>query len=118
ITYDAAISLPNNIERARMRGAELGADAELLGWNLAASISYLATENRTGFNAGNELPRRARNSARIDVDRSFGKWALGATGVAEGARFDDVANTHRLPGYATLDLRAEFDLTADWTLQA
>lgn len=118
ITYDAAIFLPNNIDRARMRGAELGVDGQLMAWNFAASVSYLATENRTGFNAGNELPRRARNSARIDVDRTFGSLALGATAVAEGARFDDVANSRRLPGYATLDLRAEFDLTADWTLQA
>ena len=43
---------------------------------------------------------------------------LGLTGVAEGARFDDVANTRRLGGYATFDVRAEYSLTAAWTVQA
>ncbi|MDQ3287187.1 MAG: TonB-dependent vitamin B12 receptor [Pseudomonadota bacterium] len=118
ITYDAAIFLPNNIERARMRGAELGVDAEIMQWSLDASASYLDTENRSGFNAGNELPRRARSSARVDIDRVFGRLGIGLTAVAEGARFDDVANTRRLPGYATLDLRAQYALTPAWTLQA
>lgn len=118
ITFDAAIFLPNNIQRARMRGAEVGVDTELLQWTLDASASFLDTENLTGFNAGNELPRRARSSVRVDLDRSFGDFGVGLTGVAEGARYDDVGNTRRLPGYATLDVRAQYTLTPAWTLQA
>lgn len=118
ITFDAAIFLPNNIERARMRGAEVGIDAELMQWSVDASLSFLSTENLTGFNTGNELPRRARRSARVDLDRSFGDFGLGLTGVGEGARQDDVRNTRRLPGYATFDLRAQYSLTPTWTLQA
>ncbi|MFP7723084.1 TonB-dependent vitamin B12 receptor [Lysobacter sp. A3-1-A15] len=119
IAYDAALFLPNNIERARMRGAELGVDAELSAWALAGSISVLDTENRgSGFNAGNELPRRARHSARLDLDRPYGALRIGLTGVAEGSRFDDVGNTRRLGGYATLDLRAEYAIGPAWTVQA
>lgn len=119
IAYDAALFLPNNIERARLRGAELGVDMELAAWAVAGSVSVLDTENRSdGFNAGNELPRRARRSARLDLDRAFGDLRIGLTGVAEGARFDDVANTRRLGGYATLDVRAEYTLTPAWTVQA
>ncbi|HSM10389.1 MAG TPA: TonB-dependent vitamin B12 receptor [Lysobacter sp.] len=118
IAYDGSIFLPNNIERARMRGAEIGIDSQLLQWTLAASASWLDTRNRSGIHAGNRLARRARNSARIELDRSFGDWAMGLTGVAEGARFDDVANSRRLPGYATLDLRAQVALAPAWSLQA
>ena len=118
ITFDADIFLPNNIQRARMRGAELGIDGELLQWQVAASASYLDTENRSGFDAGNELPRRARSSARLELDRTFGALGVGLTGVAEGARFDDVANSRRLPGHATFDLRAQYLLASAWTLQA
>lgn len=118
ITFDAAINLPNNIESARMRGAELGFDAEISGWILDGSVSWLDTENREGFYAGNELPRRARHGARIALDRAFGRLRVGVTGIAEGARYDDVANTRRLPGHATLDLRAEYALTDALTLQA
>ena len=63
-------------------------------------------------------PRRARQTARLDLDRGFGKFHLGVTGIVEGARFDDIANTRRLGGYATLDLRAEYALASDWSVQA
>ena len=117
IAFDAAIGLPDNIERARMRGAELGFDADIARWQLAGSISWLDTESLTGFHAGNELPRRARHGARFELDRAFGEFRVGITGVVEGARFDDVANTRRLPGYATLDLRAEYALSDALTVQ-
>lgn len=118
IAFDAALGLPNNLEDARMRGAELSAHGELVGWFVDASLGWLDTENRSGFNAGNALPRRAGESARVDLDREFGRLRLGMTGMAEGSRWDDVANTIRLPGYASFDLRAEYALTAALTLQA
>jgi len=118
IAFDAALGLPNNIDRARMRGAELGVDTELAQWQVAASVSFLDTESLTGFQAGNELPRRARHGARLELDRAFGNFRVGLTGVAEGARFDDVANTRRLSGYATLDLRAEYALSDALSVQA
>ena len=44
--------------------------------------------------------------------------ASNSTGIVEGARFDDLANTIRLGGYATLDVRGEYAFTQDWNLQA
>lgn len=118
IAYDASIFLPNNIDRARLRGAELGLDTELFGWTLDASASFLDSENRRGFFTGNELPRRAGRSARIDLDRAFGDLRLGLTGVAAGSRYDDLANSVRVGGYASFDLRAEYAFHPDWTVQA
>ncbi|MFS8063112.1 MAG: TonB-dependent vitamin B12 receptor, partial [Luteimonas sp.] len=118
IAYDGAIFLPNNIDRARLRGAELGLNSTLAGWNLDASASWLDPRSRSGFYEGNLLPRRARQGARLDLDRAFGDWRIGVTAISEGARYDDLANTRRLGGYATLDLRGEVALTSDWRLQA
>ncbi|MEH6415757.1 TonB-dependent vitamin B12 receptor [Pseudomonas sp. CGJS7] len=118
ITFDSAINLPNNIERARMRGAEIGIDTTFAEWTLAASASWLDTENRVGFARGNDLPRRAKHSARIDLDRAFGKFRVGATAVGYGSRYDDVANSVRVGGYGTLDLRAEYAFTDALSLQA
>ncbi|MBF6024092.1 TonB-dependent vitamin B12 receptor [Lysobacter niastensis] len=118
IAFDISINLPNNVEEARIRGAELGADATVADWTFAGAISYVDTENRSGFFEGNELARRAKNSARLDVDRAFGNFRVGLTAVGEGARYDDVANTRRLGGYGTLDLRAEYAFTPAWSLQA
>lgn len=118
IAFDADDFLPKNIDSARMRGAEIGVEATLGQWDIAGSASWLDTENRNGPFAGNDLARRARNSARIDVDRAFGDFRFGVTAAAEGSRYDDVANTRRLGGYGTLDLRAEYAITRDLTLQA
>ncbi|AWV08532.1 TonB-dependent vitamin B12 receptor [Marilutibacter maris] len=118
IAYDAALFMPNNIDEARLRGAEIGLDTELWGWSVDASASFVDSENRKGFHAGNELPRRARRSARIDLDRAFGDLRLGVTGVAESGRYDDVANSVRVGGHASFDLRAEYAVHPDWTVQA
>jgi len=117
ISYDAARFMADNIDRGRLQGAELTVDTTLLGWTLAASASVVDSENRSGPNAGRELPRRARHSARIDLDRAFGDLRLGLTGTAEGRRYDDAANTLRVGGHALLDLRAEYALSPAWTLQ-
>jgi vitamin B12 transporter len=119
VSYDAAISLPNNIEKARIRGAELTGAISLAGWDLAAQVSHADPRNRTdGYNRDNLLARRARDTARVDVDRAFGDFRFGLTANGAGHRFDDVANSVRLSGYGTLDLRMEYALHREWTLQA
>ena len=110
---------PGNIEEARIRGAELTGAMSLAGWDLSAQISHTDPRNRTsGAHHGNLLPRRARDTARIDVDRRFGDFRIGLTGNGGSHRFDNAANTQRLSGYGTLDLRLEYALHRDWTLQA
>lgn len=118
ISYDASLFMANNIQRARLQGAELAIDTTLMDWTLTASASVVDSENLVGFNAGKELPRRARHSARIDLDRVFGNFRVGFTGAGEGSRFDDAGNTRRVGGHATLDLRAEYTLAPAWRVQA
>ena len=54
---------------------------------------------------------------RFDADRSFGRYSLGATFLAEGRRYDELANTRRLDSYATVDLRAGYRVSERWLLQ-
>ena len=118
IGYDAGFALVN-VDEARIRGAELTGFATLAGWDLNAELSHLDPRNESpGDNHGNLLPRRPRNTARIDVDRAIGDFRVGASGFGAGARHDDAANATRLGGYGTLDLRVEVALNRDWTLQA
>ena len=119
ITYDTSLASANNLEQARIRGAELTGGFELAAWELGASASWVDPRNRSpGANFDRRLPRRARSSARIDLDRAFGDFRFGVSWIGEGERYDDVANTLRLPGYATVDVRAEYALHPAWTLQA
>ncbi len=119
IVYDTAIFAANNIETARIRGVELVASAQLGEWNLRGQVGTLDARNLSvGFNHGKRLPRRPQRSARIDLDREFGDFGFGFSGIAEGMRWDNVANTMRVGGYGTIDARASWRFAADWTLQA
>jgi vitamin B12 transporter len=104
---------PVNIPRARIDGLSASLDAVLGAWTLAASVDSIDPVN---VNDGTRLPRRARESARLGADWRGGGWTLGGSLQAVGSRFDNAANTRRLAGYTTLDLRAERQLARDWAL--
>ncbi len=118
IAYDVLIRKANNIDRVRLRGAELQIDAIIADLDIGFSASWLHPENRSDDYRGNDLPRRARENVRLSVDRAFDALRVGATVVGAGGRFDDLANERRLGGYATLDLRGEYAFSEAWTLQA
>lgn len=112
IAFDAATYSPMNIDKARIRGLELWATAELSGWLLDANLTLLDPRNESnGPNDGNLLPRRAQQSFRLDADRRFGQFGAGATLFVSGRRFDDDENRVRLDGYALFDLRADYALS-------
>ncbi|MCL2830408.1 MAG: TonB-dependent vitamin B12 receptor [Betaproteobacteria bacterium] len=118
IAYDSNTFAPANINTARILGVEANLRLRLSAWSINASATWLDPKNRTdGAMNGNLLPRRARESFRIDADYNFGSWRLGATLRGEGNRYDDLANTERMGGYALTDLRAEVALDKKWSLQ-
>ncbi|MEW5757486.1 MAG: TonB-dependent vitamin B12 receptor [Pseudomonadota bacterium] len=119
IAFDSSTFAPANIDQARIRGLEAVTGVRLGSWDMNANLTLLDPENRSGgANDGNMLPRRARQSLRLDADRDFGHCRLGATLLAAGNRYDDLANTRSLGGYTTLDVRAEIGLAKDWLMQA
>lgn len=110
IGFDALFS-PVNIDKARIRGLEVGTFVSPFGWDLNGSFTLMDPKNRSsGPNRGKQLVRRPKRSLRIDLDRRFARLALGATLIAQSKRYDDLANTRKLDAYQTLDLRAEYPL--------
>jgi vitamin B12 transporter len=88
------------------------------GWLLNGNLTLLDPENRAhDADRGNILPRRAEHSFRLDVDRAFGRYRIGAMFLAEGGRFDDFGNTRKLDSYVKFDLRAEYVLSKRLRLQ-
>ena len=119
ISFDSSTWLPGNVDRARLRGGELTVATSLAGWELSGQYSHVDPRNRSaGANHGKLLPRRARDTGRIALDRDFGAFAFGTSVNAAGSRFDDAANAVRVGGFATLDLRFEYALHRDWTVLA
>jgi vitamin B12 transporter len=118
IVYDITAFMANNVEESRIRGGELTGGFTLAGWNLTGSASFVDARNRSEDNFDKLLPRRAKKSGRIDVDRAIGDFNIGATFIGEGPRYDDVGNELEVAGFSTLDLRAEWRVADAWTLQA
>ncbi len=119
IAYDASRYAPGNVSSALIRGLEGSVGMRLADWQVHAHATLLDPENRSsGANNGKNLARRPEQSLRLDLDRELGKYRVGATLLAAGERFDDLANRRRLGGYATLDLRADYRLAKDWLVQA
>ncbi|WDS37997.1 TonB-dependent vitamin B12 receptor [Pseudoxanthomonas sp.] len=119
IGYDTAYNVVN-VDKAKIRGAELTGFVSLYGVDINAQISHTDPRNDgdDSINKDNWLARRARDTARLDLDYAIGDFRIGLTGTGTGHRFDDAANTVRLAGYGTLDVRLEYALSSDWTLQA
>lgn len=117
IAHDADIGKPNNVRRARIHGLEAALGTRVRGFDLDASLTWLDPRNRDAANRGKQLARRPRRAARIDVDRPFGRYRVGGTVHAEGARYDDLANTRRIGGFHTVDLRAAYEFGGAWSVE-
>jgi vitamin B12 transporter len=64
------------------------------------------------------LPRRAKQVARLDLERSVGAISLGARTQYQGRRYDNLANTRMLNPWFLLDLRAEWAVNPSLRVQA
>lgn len=118
--YISSGPAPTNIPRTRIEGLTLAYEGQWDALRLGGSLDHVDPRNDTAghANEGKLLPRRARNALKAQADWTHGAWTLGATLGAWSHRFDNAANTLRLGGYATLDLRADWALTRDWTVGA
>lgn len=105
--------LPDNVPSARIDGAVVSWEGRWSGLLAGASYEHLDPRNATtgSDDQGKLLPRRARDAFRMRADWALGRLSLGGTLSAYSHRFDDPANTLRLAGFATLDLRADWALT-------
>ncbi|WP_413626777.1 TonB-dependent vitamin B12 receptor [Luteibacter sp. Lutesp34] len=125
IVFDSSLSGPlfpfggaNNIAKSRIRGVELAGDTTLGAWRLSGNATWLQPEDESGGSTdGNLLPRRARRTARLDADRSFGPLSIGASISGFSYRYDDTANANRLGGYALTDLRAAYAFADAWKVE-
>jgi len=117
IAYDSSIFAPNNISQARIMGLEAMLGGQVYGFDIQANYSALNPESMDAETYGNILPRRAQQTFRLDIDRQLGDASFGTTLNYEDRRFDDLANTKRIDGFVTWDLRAEYEFYEQFTLQ-
>ncbi len=102
-----------NVPRARMEGWSLGYTGAVGNWTWKANLELLDARNEANQL---KLQRRADETLTLALDRQSGAWTWGGSLLAVSDRFDNAANTVRLPGFATLDLYAAYQVQKDWSL--
>lgn len=118
ITLNAEF-VPFNLSRALIRGLEGQFGFNVDDWRVQTYVTLMQPKNDgAGPEYGDLLPRRAKETGRVDVDRRFGKFGVGATFFVSGKRYDDAANVYRMGGYATTDLRASYAFAPGWQVEA
>ena len=104
-----------NIAKARIQGIELGVQTQIQAWQISANTSLLSPEDRL---TGKRLIRRAKQLFAISVDRPIHEWSIGATLRGQGDAWDSSNNTtSHISGFATLDLRAQWQFANNAKLQ-
>lgn len=107
------VDIPRNVQKARINGFEASLQQELFGWQGNAALSIIDPRDR---DSGHTLPRRAKRTLSLDLDRQFGDIGIGATWQVFSRSYDALANTEELPGYGLLSLRSNWQATSEITL--
>lgn len=107
--------IPQNIAKARIHGFEANLQQELFGWQGQLGIAFVDPRDR---DSGHTLNRRARRTLSLDLDRSFGEFAVGATWQLASSSYDDPNNQHELGGYGLLGLRGSWQASDELKLEA
>ena len=107
-------SMAQNVDEARIRGIELIGNTKVSDWLVNASFTYIDPRNKQ---TDNLLINRARRSVKIDADRVFDKWSLGASFRAQDERYVNASNSTHLGGYGLLDLRGGYSFSKNFDVQ-
>ena len=105
--------IPQNLNSATINGAEAQISAVVATWLARLQLSYVDPVDDA---TGNVLPRRSKEWLKLDFERRYGKTNLLFTLIAQGPRFDDLANTVEVPGYALVNVAVRHQLTKDWAI--
>lgn len=107
VTWESTME---NVNRARVNGFEATLKQEVFGWQGELGVGIIDPRDRE---TGHTSPNRARRTAVLNLDRTFGNVALGATFTAVSSSYANAANTSELAGYGILDLRANWQASEE-----
>lgn len=106
---------PENVGKAQIKGATLVYDGRIESFTLMANYDYLDPRNE---DTGKLLPRRAKQYGTVAVGQQLSPFEWRAEMQASDYRYDDVANTRKLGGYAIFNLYGAYQLGSGWSVFA
>lgn len=117
IAFDLRTFLPQNIAQARLEGADGAFEWSVGPWRFEQTVGWLRARDRAVGRADRQLPRRPEWSGRTTLGWRDGAFELASSVQWASRRYDDLANTRELGGYAVLDLTASWRVAAGTELQ-
>lgn len=114
---DTFISTPRQMQKAQIDGLEFDVNKEIFGWRNKIAVQYLSPRDRT---SNLRLVRRADTIVTYDLSHSFDAFDVGANILARGNSFEEdwLGERTQVAGFVTVDLRAAYRVTKNWTLSA
>lgn len=97
---------PNeNTSKARINGFEASLQHELFSAQGSLNLALLDSRDR---DSGHQQARTAKRTLSYDLDKQLGAFSVGTTWRVQSKSFNDSVNSQKIPGFATLDLRANW----------
>jgi vitamin B12 transporter len=114
--FDSGLGIftPSNVNNARLTGCGMSYARPVAGWNGRAGFDWQHVRDDM---TGNDLPWRAPRRFTLSLDRKMANWEIGADLSAVARRYNDAANTQRLPAYLLANLTAAYSVNADWRIE-
>lgn len=106
---------PSNVDTAKIEGLEFEWAMVLAGWKTRFSAAYLDARDKA---TGNDLPRRAKRTAQLEMSKRYGDLTTAFSFLAQSHRFDNSSNTKRLAGYGLTNVKLRYRLDPQWSLTA
>ncbi len=97
-----------NTAKAMLQGVTFSGEAR---WASALWRASLDLQDPMDANTGKRLARRAQRLLKLAAETSWQGWDWTADVLLSGDRFDNAANTTRLPGYGLLNVGASRSIT-------
>lgn len=115
IAFDFATSTIDNVNKAIIQGLTLTGSQKWGNLQLNANVDIQSPRDS---NTDHLLARRANSHGTLNLTYDYGNWHFGAETIASSKRYNNLANTVKLNGYALVNLTTSYKINQSWSLQA
>lgn len=107
---------PINVSEARLRGVTLDGGWQFTDyWHLDGNLTVQSPRD---YDSDTLLPRRAQRHGSLTLDYRKERLQAGMEVVSTSERYNDLANTKHMAGYALVNLTASYVLHPEWKIEA
>ena len=108
---------PRNVDKSHIKGAEVELVTYVADWKIDFNTTYVDARYDGDDDHGNIMSYRPRLTANLDISRRFNQFEFGAEIQGQSSRYINRQNTDELQGHHLLNLRGQYDVNDQLSLQ-